>query len=45
MRELGYVEGGTVETAYVYADGQFDRLAGLAAMLPSCWTGGDARGQ
>ena len=33
MRELGYVEGGTVETAYVYADGQFDRLAGLAAML------------
>jgi putative ABC transport system substrate-binding protein len=33
MRELGYVEGGTVETAYVYADGQFDRLPGLAAML------------
>src|SRR3979490_453963 len=32
MRELGYVEGGTVETAYVYADGQFDRLAGLAAV-------------
>ena len=26
MRELGYVEGSTVETEYLYADGQFDRL-------------------
>jgi ABC transporter substrate binding protein len=33
MRELGYVEGRTVETKYLYADGQFDRLPELAAML------------
>ena len=33
MRELGYVEGRTVETEYVYADGQLDRLPGLAAEL------------
>ena len=33
MRELGYVEGRTVETTYLYADGQFDRLPELAAML------------
>jgi putative ABC transport system substrate-binding protein len=33
MRELGYIEGRTVETEYVYADGQFDRLPGLAAQL------------
>ena len=33
MRELGYVEGRTVETEYFYADGQVDRLPGLAAML------------
>jgi putative ABC transport system substrate-binding protein len=33
MRELGYVEGRTVETEYVYADGHFDRLPDLAAKL------------
>src|SRR5579864_5613806 len=33
MRELGYVEGETVETEYLYANGQVDRLAGLAATL------------
>ena len=33
MRELGYVEGSTVETEYLYADGQFDRLPALAATL------------
>ena len=33
MRDLGYIEGRTVETEYVYADGQFDRLPGLAAKL------------
>ncbi len=33
MRELGYIESRTVETEYVYADGQFDRLPGLAAKL------------
>jgi putative tryptophan/tyrosine transport system substrate-binding protein len=33
MRELGYIEGRTVETEYVYADGQFDRLLALAATL------------
>src|SRR5947208_7558390 len=31
--ELGYIEGRTVETEYVYADGQFDRLPGLTAKL------------
>jgi hypothetical protein len=29
MRELGYVEGRTVQTEYLYADGQFDRLPDL----------------
>ena len=33
MRELGYVEGRTVETEYLYADGQLDRLPRLATML------------
>jgi ABC-type uncharacterized transport system substrate-binding protein len=33
MRELGYVEGRTVETEYLYADGRLDRLSGLAAKL------------
>jgi putative ABC transport system substrate-binding protein len=33
MRELGYVEGHTVETEYLYADGHLDRLSGLAAKL------------
>ena len=33
MRELGYVEGRTVETEYLYADAQFDRLPGLAQRL------------
>jgi putative tryptophan/tyrosine transport system substrate-binding protein len=33
MRELGYVEGRTVETEYVYADGELDRLPGLATRL------------
>jgi putative ABC transport system substrate-binding protein len=33
MRELGYIEGRTVETEYFYADGHFDRLADLAAKL------------
>src|SRR5712664_1515534 len=33
MRELGYVEGRTVETVYLYAEGHFDRLPELAAML------------
>jgi putative tryptophan/tyrosine transport system substrate-binding protein len=33
IRELGYIEGRTVETDYVYADAQFDRLPGLAAQL------------
>jgi putative tryptophan/tyrosine transport system substrate-binding protein len=33
MRELGYVEGRTVETEYLYADGHFDRLPDLAAKL------------
>jgi putative tryptophan/tyrosine transport system substrate-binding protein len=33
MRDLGYIEGRTVETEYVYADAQFDRLPGLAAQL------------
>ena len=33
MRDLGYIEGRTVETQYVYADAQFDRLPGLAVQL------------
>jgi putative tryptophan/tyrosine transport system substrate-binding protein len=33
MRELGYVEGRTVETEYLYADGRFERLPELAAQL------------
>jgi putative tryptophan/tyrosine transport system substrate-binding protein len=33
MRELGYVEGRTVETKYLYADGNFDRLGNLAGVL------------
>ncbi len=33
MRELGYVEGRTVETEYLYADGHFDRLSYFAAKL------------
>jgi ABC-type uncharacterized transport system substrate-binding protein len=33
MRELGYVEGRTVETEYLYADAQLDRLPGLAQRL------------
>jgi putative ABC transport system substrate-binding protein len=33
MRELGYIEGQSVETVYVYADGHFDRLPDLAAKL------------
>src|SRR5262249_25113353 len=31
--ELGYIEGRTVETEYLYADAQFDRLPGLAVRL------------
>jgi putative ABC transport system substrate-binding protein len=33
MLEFGYVEGRTVQTEYLYADGQSDRLPGLAARL------------
>jgi putative ABC transport system substrate-binding protein len=33
MRELGYVEGRNIETEYLYADAQFDRLPGLAQTL------------
>ena len=33
MRELGYTEGRTVETEYLYANGHFDRLPDLAAKL------------
>ena len=33
MRELGYIEGRTVETEYLYANGHFDRLPDLAAKL------------
>ena len=33
MRELGYVEGRTIQTEYVYADGRADRLSELAATL------------
>ena len=33
MRKLGYIEGRTVETEYLYADGHSDRLPDLAAKL------------
>src|SRR5436190_15329048 len=33
MRDLGYIEGRIVQTEYVYADGQFERLPDLAAKL------------
>src|SRR4051812_9297445 len=33
MVELGYIEGRTVATDYLYADGDLDRLPGLAAQL------------
>lgn len=33
MRELGYIEGQSVETEYVYADGHFERLPDLVAKL------------
>ena len=33
MHELGYVEGRTVQTEYVYAEGHFDRLPDLASKL------------
>jgi putative ABC transport system substrate-binding protein len=33
MRELGYIEGRTVQTEYIYADGQVERLPGLAEKL------------
>src|SRR3954469_3353049 len=33
MRELGYIEGQTIETEYVYADGHSERLSDLAAAL------------
>jgi putative ABC transport system substrate-binding protein len=33
MRELGYIEGRTVETEYLYADGHFERVPDLAAEL------------
>jgi ABC-type uncharacterized transport system substrate-binding protein len=33
MRELGYIEGQTVETEYLYADGHFDRLPDLLGKL------------
>jgi putative ABC transport system substrate-binding protein len=33
MRDLGYVEGRTVQTEYIYADGHFERLPELAAKL------------
>jgi NAD(P)-dependent dehydrogenase (short-subunit alcohol dehydrogenase family) len=33
MRELGYVEGRTIKTEYVYADGRADRMSELAAVL------------
>jgi len=33
LRELGYVEGRNIAIVYKFADGQFDRLAALAAEL------------
>jgi len=33
MRDLGYVEGRSVETEYLYADGYLERLTDLAAKL------------
>jgi len=33
MRDLGYVEGRSVETEYLYADGHLERLPDLAAKL------------
>src|SRR5260370_8764390 len=33
MLDVGYLEGRTVETEYAYADGQADRLPGLASTL------------
>jgi putative ABC transport system substrate-binding protein len=33
MRDLGYIEGRTVETEYLYANGHFERLPELAAKL------------
>jgi putative tryptophan/tyrosine transport system substrate-binding protein len=33
MREFGYIEGQTVETEYLYADGHIERLPELAATL------------
>jgi putative tryptophan/tyrosine transport system substrate-binding protein len=33
MRELGYIEGRTVQTEYIYADGHVERLPGLAEKL------------
>jgi putative tryptophan/tyrosine transport system substrate-binding protein len=33
MRELGYIEGRSVETEYLYADGHVERLPDLAAKL------------
>jgi ABC-type uncharacterized transport system substrate-binding protein len=33
MRELGYIEGRTVQTEYIYADGHVERLPGLANKL------------
>lgn len=33
MRDLGYIEGRSIETEYLYADGHFERLPDLAAKL------------